>query len=205
MRIFDLGANRADGTWAVFGFKNSLIVPLGWSNHEAFFDAHPHIAIERDLEYRSKKAKLPDYTDFMGQSIFSERARTVFAPRLEGLGRWVKLDFEEARYSLFLLTNVVDALDETESSVLRFTDNEKVMRISKYAFRRPALDGQFLFTLPQQVRSDRLVTEQFVDLVYKHQLTGFSFLPLWSEETGSEQLEGVPDYNKPYFTGLEKR
>jgi hypothetical protein len=206
MNVYDMKSDgRDDATWAVFGFTNGRTVPLDWREEDSFFDAHPRIAIERDLEYRSKKAKLPDYSDFMSHSIFSERARTVFAPKLEGLGRWIELDFDEAAYSLFFLTNVVDALDESESEVLRFADSEKVMRIAKYAFRPDVVRDQFLFTLPQRVRSNRLVTDDFVDLVRQHKLTGFSFLPLWSSETGPAQLAGIPDYKKPYFTGLEAR
>jgi hypothetical protein len=205
MTVYELKAGRDDATWAVFSFEDGLTIPLDWWNHEVFFDAHTRIPMRRELEYRTAKAKLPDYSDIMGQSIFSERAKAIFAPKLEGLGRWIELPFKEARYSLFFLTNVLDALDEAESKVLYFTDSKKVMRIAKYAFQLPVVQGQFLFTLSQRVRSNRLVTDEFVDLVREHQLTGFSFLPIWSEETGPAQLEGIPDYNKPYFSGLEKR
>jgi hypothetical protein len=205
MNVYDMRAYRKDATWAVFCFKGGITVPLGWCNHETFFNAHPRIAIERDLEYRSKKSRLPDFTDYGGHCIFSERARAVFASKLEGLGRWIELDFDEAPYFLFFLTNIVDTLDEGKSEIVRFTNSEKVMDIDRYAFLPEKIRGQFLFTLPQRVRSNRLVTDDFVDLVRQHQLTGFSFLPLWSSQAGSAQLRGVPDYEKPYFAGLEPR
>ena len=66
--------------------------------------------------------------------VFSERAKRLLERRLEGLGRWIELVYDEAPYWLFFITNVVDALDESKSEIAYFTNSTKVLGIDSYAF-----------------------------------------------------------------------
>jgi hypothetical protein len=206
MEIYDMHA-ESDRKWVWFFTKNNLALPPHPWEEEAFFNAHPKIAIDRNTEAtpRGSSAKLADYSDlnYNGYPIFSERARRIFGPHIDGLGRWIELEYDEAPYWLFWITNVVDALDGEQSELKRFADG-KVMRIVSYAFKPAEVRDQWLFTLPQRRGSNRLVTQRFIDLVHQHQLTGFLFQRLWSSETGPVSSK-LKDWEKPRITGLEQR
>jgi hypothetical protein len=175
--------------------------------HEAFFDAHPRIEIDRNTDStpRGSKARFGDFSNLSHDSypVLSSRAKQVFEPHLKDLGRWVELISDEATYWLFVITNVVDALDVPKSKIAYFPSTPgKVMGIDSYAFKPEAVQDQFLFTLPYQPRRDRLVTDRFVDVVRQHRLTAFQFELLWSSDKGPTPT-GLKDWEKPRITGLE--
>jgi hypothetical protein len=124
-------------------------------------------------------------------------------PYIGPLGQWLPLECEEALYWLFNITNVVDALDVGKSKLLYFDDGQ-VMRIAEFAFYSEQIKSQLLFKTPQCAGSNNLVTQDFVDLVYQHQLTGFDFKLLWSSEAGSVS-SNLKDYERLRITGLEPR
>jgi hypothetical protein len=209
MKIYDLQPEgRENSKWVLFHTQNQISMPDNFNECTAFFDKHRVIPIDRNADFtpRTSKAKFADYSNLSHDvhPVFSERAKRVLEPHLAGLGRWIQLDSDEAPYWLFFITNVVDALDEAKSDVRRFADGKRVMRIASYAFKPEVIRDQFLFTLPQQPGSDRLVTDRFIDLVHEHGLTGFWFQRLWSSERGPEP-SGVKDWLKPRFTGLEPK
>jgi hypothetical protein len=206
MNVYDMKADGS-GQWVWFFTKDKLVIPLDSADEAAFFKTHKRIAVRRntDTDGKGAKQKLADCANvsYSGHPVFSARCKQILAPFLEGLGEWIALDFEEAPYWLFWITHVVDALDEPKSTVLRFSDDpSRVMRIAQYAFKPDIVEKQFLFTLPQRPGSNRLVTDAFVDLVRKHQLTGFMFERLWSSETGATPSD-LKDWEKPRITGLE--
>jgi hypothetical protein len=210
MNIYQLQPSSDDNPkWVRFYTKHGLALPMLSHEHEAFFDAHPRIEIDRNTDStpRGSQARFGDFSNVSHDTypVFSDHARNIFAPHLEGLGRWVELISDEATYWLFVVTNVVDALDESKSKILYFTDDrKKVMRVASYAFKPEVVQDQFLFTLPYQPRRDRLVGDRFVDVVRKHRLTAFQFELLWSSETGPTPL-GLKDWEKPRITGLEQQ
>ncbi|MCY7315097.1 MAG: hypothetical protein LH480_05605 [Rubrivivax sp.] len=110
------------------------------------------------------------------------REQWLLTVALSQLGHGSRLTSEQdPTYWLFYITNVVDALDEEQSELVRFRDGG-VMRIASYTFKPEAVRDQWLFTLPQRPGCNRCVTDRFVDLVREHQLTGFGFKLLWSDE-----------------------
>lgn len=206
MVVYDMKADGRSNEWVLFSTRNGLLFPNQTSEEEAFFDQHPKIAVGRDKAYtpNGSKAKLADFSsvNYDVYPVFSDRARTIVAPILEGLGRWIELDFDEAPYWLFYITNVVDALDEGRSQITRFSSSQKVLSIDSYAFKPEVAKDQWLFTLPQRPGSNRLVTDRFVELVREHRLTGFLFQKLWSSDEGPVPA-GIKDWLKPRITGLE--
>jgi hypothetical protein len=203
VNVYKLMGDSMEKRWARFYPTSVVTLPTNPLDEAAFFEAHPRIAIERDIALTpiKSKAALSDFSFMATQPIFSERARTAFAEHMEGLGNWIELDCTEGRYSLFFLTNIVDALDEAGSSIARFGDGTRVMRIASHAFLPEKVRGQVIFTLPQLIRSHPLVTDEFVKVVRKFQLTGFLFEPLWSAEKGSSPSD-IKDWEKPRLTGL---
>jgi hypothetical protein len=207
MNVYDLQPDSSvEKQWVLFYTKNKLVAPRTFEECVPFFEAHPRIAIDRNTDStpRGSKSKLADFSDlnYDRHPVFSERAKRIFEPPLQGLGRWIALDYDEAPYWLFFITNIVDALDEEKSEIARFKSSGRVMGIDSYAFKPEIVKDQFLFTLPQQPGSDRLVTDRFIDLVHEHKLTGFMFQRLWSSDKGPEP-SGVKDWLKPRITGLE--
>lgn len=191
MNVYGMGIESGESgeRWVRFYTRNKLALPDIVSEEPAFFAAHPRIAVMRNNKNipRGIKQKLGDYSNLSNDvhPVFSDRARRLLAPHLEGLGQWIELTSEhDPTYWLFYITNIVDALDEPRSELLRFKDGG-VMRIARYAFRPEAVRDQWLFTLPQRPGCNRCVTDRFVDLVRRHGLTGFEFTLLWSDEGAS--------------------
>ena len=78
------------------------------------------------------------------------------------------------------------------------------MRIAQFGFHPKPLVGQLIFKVPQRAGMYNFVTQDFVDLVHKHRLTGFSFRLLWSEENVAVSSK-LKDWERPRITGLESR
>jgi hypothetical protein len=202
--VYDMRPDgRDEQEWVWFFTKHQPVMPLRYDECAGFFKAHPRIEIDRNTDStpRSSKAKLPDFSNLSHSvhPVFSQRAKDIFAPRLEGLGTWVELVYDEAPYWLFHITNVVDALHFEKAEVSYFKDGG-FKRVESFAFEPDVVKSQFLFTLPQQPGSNRLVTDEFIKVVRQHKLTGFIFERLWSDTLGP--VRGLKDYEKPRYTGL---
>lgn len=197
----------AEPKWVRFYTKHNLATPLDPEDEPAFFAAHPRIEVDRNTDStpRDSDARFGDYSNLSHDvhPVFSQRAKDLLTPHLQGLGQWVELVSDEAPYWLFYITNVVDALDVERSKLLYFPGGSKVMEISTFSFRPDIVRDQFLFTLPQRPGNHRLVTDRFIDFVREHNLTGFSFDLLWSAEQGPVP-EGLKWYQRPYMRGLQQ-
>jgi hypothetical protein len=204
MKVYELNPD-SEGKWAWF-FTSGPVMTPEHQESRAFFDAKPRVQIIRNNENvkKGQNRKLADFTNvnYDDYPCFSQRAKDLLGPHIDPLGQWLQLECGEAPYWLFNITNVVNALDVKASEILYFDDGQKVMRIAQFCFRAERLQGQLLFKPPQ--RAYNLVTQDFVDLVYKYQLTGFMFRLLWSSEEGPVP-SNLKDYEKPRITGLEPR
>lgn len=56
------------------------------------------------------------------------------------------------------------------------------MRIEKYAFYEDKIKDAFIFKLPEELKSQPYVTEQFKHLIEKSGIRGFKFVPVWDSE-----------------------
>jgi hypothetical protein len=116
--------------------------------------------------------------------LLGRRALNVLLPHIGNLGQVLPLVFEEAEYSFFNVTNVVDALDESASELKYFKDGG-FHRVLSYAFKSEAIRDQWIFKIPQQRSGFVFVTDQFVELVKSSGLTGFEFKLVWSDEAAA--------------------
>lgn len=114
--------------------------------------------------------------------VLSRRALDVLLPHIGTAGQALPLAFDEADYSLFNVTNVIDALDVERSDIDYFAAGGRVKYIKRYAFTSAAVGDQWIFKIPQQLSGFAFVTERFVQLVQSAGLTGFGFDLLWSDE-----------------------
>jgi hypothetical protein len=207
LNVYDMDIEGfAEPPWVRFYTKHNLAMPHLADERAAFFAAHPRIEVDRNTQFtpRGSNARFGDYSNVNHNvhPVFSQRAKDLLAPHLQGLGVWVELVSDEAPYWLFYITNVVDALDLDRCKLLYFPNSSKLMEISEFFFRPDAVGNQFLFTLPQYPGSERLVTDRFVDFVREHGLTGFRFDLLWSQEQGPVP-DGMKDWERPRMAGLQ--
>ena len=193
MKVYELSA-ESGRKWVWFFTAEGPVVPMTYGEIVEFFEQQPRIRIGRNTEATPKtsKAKLADYSnlDYTPTPVFSEGAKKILAPYIDGLGQWLKLECDEAPYWLFNITNVVDAIDEARAELLRFPDGG-VMRIARFAFDPERLRGQLMFTPSQRPSAHNLVTEEFVKLVEQHKLTGFNFKLLWSDEAEASEAKAA--------------
>jgi hypothetical protein len=205
MNIYELDSS-CGGKWVWFFTAEGPVTPDSFGR-KAFFELRPRIRIDRNTESspRGSKAVLADFSNlnYAPEPCFSARAKQLLGQHIDGLGQWLALECDEAPYFLFNVTHTVDALDEENSEVIRFSDG-KVMRVAQFVFHPAKLRGQLLFQVPQCLGSPNLVTQDFVDLVHQHGLTGFSFRLVWSEENGAVSSK-LKDWERPRITGLEPR
>jgi hypothetical protein len=113
--------------------------------------------------------------------VLSRRALDALLPHIGKFGQALPLDFDECEYSLFNITNVIDALDERASDVIYFKDGG-LQWIKRYVFKPEAVRDQWIFKIPQRSKGFAFVTDRFVEVVHQTGLTGFGFEPLWSDE-----------------------
>lgn len=206
MKIYEFKAS-SDDKWIWFFTIDGPTTPLYFGDTQAFFESKPHIRIGRNTEKspRSSSSILADCSclDSGSQPCFSARAKTVLGPHIDGLGQWLRLECDEASYWLFNVTNTIDALDEHKSEVARFHDG-RIMDIDSFVFKPERCTGHVLFHVRNTPGAPNLVTQDFVDLVHEHGLTGFSFRLVWSEEGGAVSSK-LKDWERPRITGLEPR
>ena len=113
--------------------------------------------------------------------VLSRRALEVLLPHIGAFGQVLPLSFDEAEYSLFNITNVVDGLDIASSEVAYFADGG-FKRAKRYAFKPEVVRDQWIFKIPQRLGGFAFVTDRFVQAVQDAKLTGFGFDLLWSDE-----------------------
>ena len=206
MKVYELDAN-SDDKWIWFFTVEGPAAPLYFGETRAFFDSQPRIRIDRNTRKspRESNAVLADFSNLGNgpEPCFSARAKALLGPRIDALGQWLALECNEAPYWLFNVTHTVDALDEQQSEVARYSDG-RIMGIDSFVFKPESLRGELLFHVRNTPGVPNLVTQDFVDLVYEHGLTGFSFRLVWSEEFGAVSSK-LKDWERPRITGLEPR
>jgi hypothetical protein len=194
MNIYDPRIeSRADGqdAYAVLltADRRRLSVPEECSSSKLVpLDTWIPLPVERDYSVKDNMTKplgdrvgIDAYVDPM---VLNRHALDVLLPHIGNLGQVLPLAFDEAEYSFFNVTNVVDALDESTSELKYFKDGG-FHRVLRYAFKPEAVRDQWLFKIPQQPSGFAFVTDRFVHLVRSSGLTGFKFRPLWSDEVAA--------------------
>lgn len=73
----------------------------------------------------------------------------------------------------------IDALDEANSSAMRFPGTDRIMRINKVAFVASKIEDVDLFRLPHRA-SSTYVSERFAARVTASGLRGLVFNKVWS-------------------------
>ena len=108
---------------------------------------------------------------------FSARAAEALHELLIPNGELLPLSCADGSYFAYNVTNVVDALDSARSSFIRYSDGG-IMDVSQYQFLENLIGT--IFKIPQTVRMDVFVSDEFKLAVEAHKLIGFDFELAWN-------------------------
>lgn len=124
---------------------------------------------------------IPSDSPWLGSHalIFNSRADGALGPLLRRYGEMLPVSCLEADLWIYNPTNVIDALNEATSSVLRFADN-RIMMIERYAFSPDVVADNDVFKIPSLRVSPTFVSHRFVDLWKASRLTGLEFKRVWA-------------------------
>ncbi|MFN0160315.1 MAG: imm11 family protein [Burkholderiales bacterium] len=114
-----------------------------------------------------------------GVPVLSAQAIEALKPQLEAAGELLPLTHETHRYFVFNVTNVVDALDEERSELMRFGSSGRIMLVKAFAFHEDRLGRHCVFKDHRLVRNTVFATEAFVNAVADARLSGFRFGKVW--------------------------
>lgn len=130
------------------------------------------------------------YLSGFGPLLLSEHAITLLGELLSDVGYFVDtVLISDMSYKLFICERQIDALDQNKSELKRFNDG-MVSKISRHELNAEIVRDMHAFRLKHR-RSCMFVSDHFVSMVKKHELTGFVFEEIWSSETGGVQLPPV--------------
>lgn len=111
--------------------------------------------------------------------VVSDYAAQALTDILTANGELLPLVYPRRPYFAYNVTNVVDALDEQRSSVIKFSSG-RVMSVDRFAFNEGRLLGHTIFKIPQLAHTHVLVTDGFIKRARQARLSGFVFEPLSS-------------------------
>jgi hypothetical protein len=111
--------------------------------------------------------------------VFNHKAVRALVDLVEGNGELLPITCGTEQYFVFNVTNIIDALDEANCELQRFSSG-RIMDVMRYSFFEEKLTGATVFKIPQAVLMDVFVTDPFVERVSKAGLKGFKFRKVWS-------------------------
>lgn len=120
----------------------------------------------RLLSYDDRTGQRRAYADlpWLGEHTLVLRDDTIEAlrPLLRPFGEFLPLACSEARLALVHVTNVIDALDEERSEILRFPTSGRIMKIARHEFKHRVVVPPQAFKIPQMPRGAIFLTEDLV-------------------------------------------
>ena len=111
--------------------------------------------------------------------IFRARAVKSMGKVLSDFGELLHLACSEANVWVYNAARLVDALDESASSVRRFKDG-RIMMVERYVFRAAAVRGIDAFKIPHLRVSPTFLSQRFVDRWNESGLKGLEFKQVWA-------------------------
>lgn len=112
--------------------------------------------------------------------VFTDILADALEPVLRGSGELLPLSFPAKSLVAFNVTNVVDVLDETKSSLVRLDEVDgRIVNITKHAFHSNRLPRTGIFKIPQRPVGWVYVTDRFVEAVSSINASGLDCQLLW--------------------------
>jgi tetratricopeptide (TPR) repeat protein len=138
------------------------------------------IKFERITEDEGKTLKPSDFPTPMVRHflIMKKKAHDVFADIFIKNGEILPLSTDDDVELYVFNSQVIDALDEDNSSIKRFPNSRKIMYIKKHEFIKSKLLDVDMFRLPYRA-SSIFVSERFVERYKSTGLVGLDFEEVW--------------------------
>ncbi|MDX8534788.1 hypothetical protein RFM41_26510 [Mesorhizobium sp. VK25A] len=156
------------------------VLPVDDDTYEVFFSLDGRSLEGREppvMRHIEEGERL--YSDFpwLGghAPLLRQPAVDALAATLRPYGELIPLRGEKVW--LLNVTNVIDALDEARSQIVRFDDGD-ILAIERYAFDAAKIGTAEVFKLPMRA-SPVFVNDVFVERVGKAGLRNVSFEPVW--------------------------
>jgi hypothetical protein len=172
--------------WPSDGYEWATTVNLG--DHEVFlsFDSKPLRSrwqpISVELVAPDQRHPPPKPADFpwLGSHalVMKPRAREALGEFLEGYGELLSLQCQDTQLWIFHCLTILDALDFHTTDLTRLPSGG-IMELISPVFIPNVIEGKALFKIPQMLRSQLFVTDEFVERVSATSLTGLEFRQLW--------------------------
>jgi hypothetical protein len=120
---------------------------------------------------------------WLGSDALVIRRKAVDALRevLDANGEVLPLSTDDDVELFVLNARIVDALDEANSSLMKFPGTDRIMRIKKIAFVTSKIEDIDLFRLPHRA-SATYVSARFVERVKAAGLVGLEFKKVWPSD-----------------------
>jgi hypothetical protein len=138
------------------------------------------IAVRR-VRADDRQGFIPSDFPWLGSHALIMRRAAVDAlgDILDPNGEVLPLSTDDGVELFVLNARMVDALDEANSSLMKFPGTNRIMRIKKVAFVTSRIEGIDLFRLPHRA-SPTYVSGRFVERVKAAGLRGLVFNQVWS-------------------------
>ena len=123
-------------------------------------------------------------TPWMTDSVLILRARALVAlgPLLRQAGELLPLECDEVDLWALNVLSVIDALDEDNSKLVRFSSG-RIMQVDDWHFDRASLEGaSAVFKVAQLPRGPLLFTQSLVDAVEEAGLRGVGYQRVWTAD-----------------------
>jgi hypothetical protein len=112
--------------------------------------------------------------------VLRRRAAAALEPLLSQYGELLPIACTEADLLVLNVTCVVDALNERESEIQRFSSSDRIMAIWRHVFRPELVADIDIFKIPVLRVSPIFVGERFVQAWISAGLSGLVFSEVWS-------------------------
>lgn len=131
----------------------------------------------------NKQACRPSDFPWLGADTLVMRKKAVDAlcNILKENGEILPLETDDEVDLSVLNAQVVDALDEINSDIIRFPSSNRIMLVKKPAFIKEKIEGIDIFRLPHRA-SSTYVSDVFVNRVKDAGLEGITFKKVWSSD-----------------------
>lgn len=137
------------------------------------------------IEAYYKKRKIADVSDFSsGAPLFNEKAVKMLNEFINENIELLPAYFDNDKYYVVNIVNVIDALDYEMSEFKRFETGE-ISRCTKYHFKPQIVKEQHIFKILFKNSIDIFVSDKFKKRVEEFKLKGFIFVEVWNSEEDS--------------------
>jgi hypothetical protein len=163
------------------------------ADYEVFhsFDGSPRagtwipIKVRIVRSYDRQKYKRSDFPWLVSQAlVMRENALIELRSLIEPFGEILPLIADDETQLYAANVSVIDALDEEHSAIERIPGTNRIMTITRIAFREPMVRDVDIVRLPHRA-SPTYVSQRFVDATNAANLEGLEFIPVWPNDRGA--------------------